>query len=72
MQDVIEIGGGYAGMVATLQLLRARRKVLVVDAGQRRNRFTSHAHGFLGQEGVDPAVIWSTARDQLLAYPTLS
>lgn len=72
MQDVIVIGGSYAGMAAALQLLRARRKVLVVDAGQRRNRFTSHAHGFLGQDGVDPAVIWSTARDQLVAYPTLT
>lgn len=72
MQDVIVIGGSYAGMAAALQLLRARRKVLVVDAGQRRNRFASHSHGFLGQDGVDPAVIWSTARDQLLAYPTLT
>lgn len=72
MQDVIIIGGGYAGMAAALQLLRARRSVLVVDAGQRRNRFASHAHGFLGQDGVDPAVIASTARDQLMTYPTLT
>ena len=72
MQDVIVIGGSYAGMAAALQLLRARRKVTVLDAGQRRNRFASHSHGFLGQDGADPAVIWVTARDQLLAYPTLT
>lgn len=71
MQDVIVIGGSYAGMAAALQLARARRKVLVVDAGQRRNRFASHSHGFLGQDGVDPTRIWVEARGQLLAYPTV-
>lgn len=70
--DVIVIGGSYAGMAAALQLLRARRKVLVVDAGKRRNRFASHSHGFLGQDGVDPAAIAATARRQLEAYPTLT
>ena len=71
MQDVIVIGGSYAGMAAALQLLRARRKVLIIDAGERRNRFASHSHGFLSQDGVDPAVIHANARDQLTAYPTL-
>jgi thioredoxin reductase len=70
--DVIVIGGSYAGMAAALQLLRARRKVLVVDAGKRRNRFARHSHGFLGQDGADPAAIAATARRQLEAYPTLS
>lgn len=72
MQDVIVIGGSYAGMAAALQLLRARRKVLVIDAGQRRNRFASQSHGFLGQDGVDPGVIHAQAKAQLLAYPTLT
>lgn len=71
MQDVIVIGGSYAGMAAALQLARARRKVTVIDAGQRRNRFANHSHGFLGQDGADPAVIWAEARRQLLAYPTV-
>ncbi|NMG38611.1 FAD-dependent oxidoreductase [Chelativorans sp. ZYF759] len=70
--DVIVIGGSYAGMAAALQLLRARRSVLIVDAGQRRNRFASHSHGFLSQDGADPAEIARTARRQLEAYPTLS
>ncbi len=72
LHDVIVIGGSYAGMAAALQLLRARRKVLVVDAGVRRNRFASESHGFLGQDGVDPAEIARTAREQLTAYPTLT
>lgn len=70
--DVIVIGGSYAGMAATLQLVRARKSVLVIDAGQRRNRFASHAHGFLGQDGVAPGEIARVAREQLLAYPTLT
>jgi thioredoxin reductase len=70
--DVIVVGGSYAGMAAALQLLRARRSVLVIDAGRRRNRFTKHSHGFLGQDGADPAEIARTARAQLQAYPTLT
>lgn len=72
MQDVIVIGGGYAGMAAALQLVRARKRVLVVDAGERRNRFAASSHGFLGQDGADPAQIAATARQQLAAYPTLT
>ena len=37
--DAIVIGGSYAGLSAALQLARARRRVLVIDAGVRRNRF---------------------------------
>ncbi|WP_082028719.1 NAD(P)/FAD-dependent oxidoreductase [Xanthomonas sacchari] len=70
--DIIVIGGSYAGMAAALQLLRARRSVLVIDAGQRRNRTAHHAHGFLGQDGVPPGTIAATARQQLSAYPTLT
>ncbi|WP_331371362.1 NAD(P)/FAD-dependent oxidoreductase [Sinorhizobium chiapasense] len=70
--DVIVVGGSYAGMAAALQLLRARRTVVVIDAGLRRNRFASHSHGFLGQDGVDPAEIAASARAQLMAYPTLT
>lgn len=71
MHDVIVVGGSYAGMAAALQLLRARRRVLVIDAGLRRNRFSHASHGLLGQDGVDPAEIARTARRQLEAYPTL-
>ncbi|MGX0975844.1 thioredoxin reductase [Roseovarius sp. MBR-51] len=72
MQDVIVVGGGYAGMAATLQLLRARRSVTIIDTGMRRNRTASHSYGFLGQDGVDPAELARTARTQLEAYPTLT
>ncbi|HVK78327.1 MAG TPA: NAD(P)/FAD-dependent oxidoreductase [Kofleriaceae bacterium] len=70
--DVIVIGGSYAGLSAALQLARARRRVLVIDAGRRRNRFASSSHGFLGQDGRDPVAIAADARAQLLAYPTVT
>src|SRR5690606_40279215 len=72
LYDVIVIGGSYAGMAAALQLARARRSVLVIDAGARRNRFASHSHGFLGQDGVDAGEIAMNARKQLQVYPTLT
>ncbi|GGM30173.1 NAD(P)/FAD-dependent oxidoreductase [Pseudomonas asuensis] len=69
--DVIIIGGSYAGMSAGMQLARARCTVLVIDAGQRRNRFAKASHGFLGQDGRSPDVIAEQARGQLLAYPSV-
>lgn len=69
--DVIIIGGSYAGMSAALQLVRARRNVLIIDGGKPRNRNARVAHGFLGREGLPPADIASQARDELLRYPTL-
>ncbi len=53
------------------QLARARRKVLVMDSGQRRNRFAEHSHGFLGQDGRAPGAIAADARAQLMKYPTV-
>jgi thioredoxin reductase len=68
--DVIVIGGSFAGLAAALQIARARRNVLVIDAGLRRNRFADSSHGFLGQDGRAPGEIIADARRQLLAYPT--
>ncbi len=70
--DVIVIGGSYAGMSAALQLLRARRSVLIIDGGRRRNRAASHSHGFLTHDGADPAELAARARAQLMRYPTLA
>ncbi|WP_263407291.1 FAD-dependent oxidoreductase [Nocardia colli] len=39
--DVVVIGGGAAGLAAAVTLGRARRKVLVVDAGSPRPRPTA-------------------------------
>src|SRR5689334_4196645 len=66
--DVIVVGGGAAGLSAALTLGRARRRVLVIDAGAPRNRFAAHAHGFLGHDGIDPAELLDRGRDEARAY----
>jgi thioredoxin reductase len=68
--DALIVGGSYAGLAAALVLARARRNVLVVDAGLPRNRFASHAHGVLGHDGRPGSDILADARAQLAAYPS--
>ena len=70
--DVIVVGGSYAGLSAATQLARARRRVLVIDAGRRRNRHADRSHGFLTQDGTEAAAIAAQARAQLRAYPTVA
>ncbi|NYE24778.1 NAD(P)/FAD-dependent oxidoreductase [Pigmentiphaga litoralis] len=69
--DVIVVGGSYAGLSAAMPLARARRSILMIDAGQRRNRTVERAHGFLGHDGKGPAAIAALGREQLLAYPNV-
>ena len=69
--DVLIIGGSYAGLAAALPLARARRKVLIIDAGKRRNRFAEYSHGFLTQDGTRASEIAQIAKQQVLAYETV-
>ncbi len=70
--DVMIIGGGPAGMSAALVLGRARRDVIVIDEALPRNRVTGHSHGFLTQDGVEPAELRRAAREQIAAYPSVA
>lgn len=69
--DVIVVGGSFAGLSAAIQIARARRRVLLIDAGLPRNRFADASHGFLGQDGRRPQDIIGEARRQLALYPTV-
>lgn len=66
--DVIVIGGGPAGLSAALMLGRARRSVIVVDAGSPRNRFAAHMHGVLGHEGTAPRDLLARGRREAEQY----
>lgn len=66
--DVIIAGGGAAGLSAALTLGRARRRVLVVDAAEPRNRFASHMHGVLGHDGLAPEELLGRGRKEMQAY----
>ena len=71
MDDVIIIGGSFAGLAGALQLGRARRKVTVLDTGLPRNRIAGHSHGLLGHDHKPPLDILAEARQQLARYPTI-
>ncbi len=66
--DVIVIGGGAAGLSAALVLSRARRTVLVVDAGSPRNAPAAHLHGYLSRDGMPPAELLAAGRDEVRGY----
>ncbi|WP_215908945.1 NAD(P)/FAD-dependent oxidoreductase [Phreatobacter stygius] len=70
--DAVIVGGSFAGLSAAMQLARARRPVLVIDAGQPRNRFASHSHGVLALDGRAGGDILDETRTQLARYPTVS
>lgn len=69
--DVMIVGGGPAGLSAALILARARRRVLVCDAGLPRNRHSNRIGGFLTRDGADPVEFLEIARNELSAYDTV-
>ncbi|MER8849909.1 NAD(P)/FAD-dependent oxidoreductase [Mesorhizobium australicum] len=71
MDDVIIIGGSFAGLAGALQLGRARRNVTVLDTGLQRNRFAGHSHGLLGHDHKPPLDILAEALHQLARYPKI-
>jgi len=68
--DVLVIGGGAAGLSAALVLGRARRRVLVVDAGRPRNAPAAHMQGFLSRDGMPPGEFLALGRAEVLSYGT--
>ncbi|MGH9225838.1 MAG: NAD(P)/FAD-dependent oxidoreductase [Acidimicrobiales bacterium] len=68
--DAFVVGGGPAGLSAATWLARHRRRVGLVDAGERRNRWVDLTHGYLGADPVDPKDLVERATAALLAYPT--
>ncbi len=70
--DAVVVGGGPAGLSAALVLGRARKRVLVLDAGRPANAASSHAiGGLLSQGGVSPAELRRSGREQLSELPTV-
>src|SRR5918994_1389448 len=61
--DVVVVGGGAAGLSGALMLARARRSVVVIDAGAPRNAPAAGVHGFLSRDGIRPAELLERGRD---------
>ncbi len=68
--DAIVIGGGPAGIAAANWLARYRRKVIVIDSGEYRSRWTDETHGYLGSDPIDPLDLLAKGREELARYPT--
>ncbi|MCQ1945896.1 MULTISPECIES: NAD(P)/FAD-dependent oxidoreductase [unclassified Arthrobacter] len=66
--DVVIVGGGIAGLTAALVLGRARRRVVVLDAGSPRNAPAGHVHGFPTRDGMPPAELLELARAEVRGY----
>ncbi len=66
--DVVVIGGGAAGLSAALVLSRARRSVVVVDAGEPRNQPAAHMHGYLSRDGLPPQELLRIGRREVEGY----
>jgi len=50
---------------------RCRRRVLVCDTGEPRNRWSHAVHGFLTRDGTPPATLLALAREELRLYDTV-
>jgi thioredoxin reductase len=66
--DVVVVGGGAAGLSGALALARARRSVLVVDAGQPRNATAGQVHNYLSRDGTAPGELLEMGREEVVRH----
>jgi thioredoxin reductase len=66
--DVAVIGGSAAGLSAALVLARARRRVIVIDSGDPRNRPAPRMQGFLSRDGLPPPELLAAGRAEVRSY----
>lgn len=65
--DVAIVGGGPAGLSASIWLARYLHSVVLVDSGDPRNWETRGVNGFLGHPGIRPAELRGLGRDEARA-----
>lgn len=66
--DCIIVGGGPAGLNAAIVLGRCRRKVLVFDTGQHRNRLSHGIHNYLTRDDILPQEFLQICHKELEKY----
>lgn len=66
--DTAVIGAGAAGLSAALFLVRARRSVIVFDAGSSRISNTNKIHELLGFEGKTPQEFHETGENEVIKF----
>ncbi|KAL5395725.1 hypothetical protein PMIN06_007949 [Paraphaeosphaeria minitans] len=63
--DAIIIGGGPAGLSATLGLSRICRSSILFDSGEYRNQGSTAIHTYLTRDGIDPGDFRSIGRREI-------
>ncbi|WP_300266754.1 FAD-dependent oxidoreductase [Microbacterium sp.] len=66
--DAVVLGGGAAGLAASVALGRSRRRVVVIDDGKPRNAPADGAHNVLGNEGIAPGELLARGRAEAESY----
>jgi thioredoxin reductase len=66
--DVAIVGGGPAGLTASIFLARYLHAVVLVDSGDPRNWETRGINGFLGRPTVKPAELREAGREEARKY----
>ena len=69
--DCVVVGGGAAGLSAALVLGRARRRTLIVDAGEQSNRRAEAIGGVLGHDGRLPDDLYRIGQEELRVYASV-
>src|SRR4051812_33519569 len=66
--DVAIIGGGPAGLSASIWLARYLHDVVLIDSGDPRNWETRGINGFLGHPGIRPAELRGMGREEARSH----
>lgn len=64
LYDVAIIGGGPAGLTASIWLARYLHRVVLIDSGDPRNWETRGINGFLGHPGIRPSELRGKGREE--------
>jgi len=68
LNDVIIVGGGPAGLNAAVVLGRCKRKVLLFDTEEYRNRHSHGMHNYLTRDDILPADFIKISQDEIKKY----